>query len=246
MDCSLFLSLGVLRSGSTWAFNVCQALARLLAARRGQPFAAAYMTHVELEKLLNTKNLNLPGPTVIKAHAIERTALDWLAAGRARAICTFRDPRDCVVSMMTFFGRDLDATRRQIAGSFELLRLYQNAGNTLFVRYEQMMADPAGQIERIAGHLNIDVDRTTARQIDRATNLETSRKICEDLKNRPEEKVLRSGDHLVDPITSLHDNHIFSAKFGRWKEELTEAQAKSLTEYFRPWLVSLGYELAAE
>jgi Sulfotransferase domain len=242
----LFLSLGVLRSGSTWAYNVCRELGGLLAKRNGQRFGAGFMEYEELEKFLNTEGPNLPGVTVVKTHTIKPTALDWIATGRARAVCTYRDPRDCVVSMMTFFGHDIATTSRQIADSFNWLRLYQKAGNTLFVRYEQMMADPIGQIERIGRHLSIDVDQATIRRIDQSTNIASSRKICDDLKLRSEEKVLRSGAHRIDPVTNLHDNHIFNAKIGRWKEELTDAQAKSLTEFFHPWLVTLGYEPTAD
>ena len=245
MASSLFLSLGVLRSGSTWSYNVCQAFGRLLAARRRQPFGSAYMTHVELDMFLNTEGPNLRGPTVIKAHAITNTALEWIATGRAKVVCTYRDPRDCVVSMMTFFGGDLVKTSRQILESFDYLTFYQKAGNTLFVRYEQMMADPLGQVEQIGRHLNVDVDHAMLREIERATNVQSSQKICQDLKKRPEAAVLRSGSHRVDPATGLHDNHIFNAKIGRWNEELSDAQGASLTEFFRPWLVALGYEPTA-
>jgi|HubBroStandDraft_1064217.scaffolds.fasta_scaffold193458_2 hypothetical protein len=242
MASSLCLCLGILRSGSTWSYNVCQALGRLLATRRRQPFGTAYMTHAELDLCLNTEGPNLRGPTVIKAHTIAHTALDWITTGRAKAVCTYRDPRDCVVSMMTFVGDDMATATRQIADSFDYMRFYQKAGNTLFIRYEEMMADPLGQIEQIARHLNIDVDQATLRQIEFVTNIQSSKKICNDLKHRPEEKVFRSGTHRVDPVTSLHDNHIFNAKIGRWKEELSDAQAKKLSEFFQPWLVALGYE----
>jgi Sulfotransferase domain len=241
MSSSLFLSMGVLRSGSTWAYNVCQQFGRLLAARRRQPFGTAYMIHSELEMFLNTEGVNLRGPTVIKAHTIGQTALNWITTGKAKVVCTYRDPRDCVVSMMTFFGSDLAATSQQIAESFDYLKFYQQAGNTLFIRYEEMMANPLGQIEQIGRHLQVDVDRETLRKIEHATNLQNSKLICEDLKQRPEEKVLRSGTHRVDPVTGLHDNHIFNAKIGRWKDELSDAQAESLTKFFHPWLVALGY-----
>jgi hypothetical protein len=245
MACSLFLSLGVLRSGSTWSYNVCQAVGKLLAARRRQPLGTAYMTHAELDMFLATEGANLHGPVVIKSHTIGYTALDWISTGRAKVICTYRDPRDCVVSMMTFFGGDFAATSRQIADGFDYLKIYQKAGNTLFVRYEQMMADPLGQIEQIAQHMNVDADRETLRQIEYDTNMQSSKKICDELKLRPEEKVFRSGTHRVDPVTSLHDNHIFNGKVGRWKEELSDAQGQSLTDFFRPWLVALGYEPTA-
>ncbi len=245
MSSSLFLSLGVLRSGSTWAYNVCQGFGRLLAARRRQSFGTAYMTHGELDMFLNTEGPNLRGPTVIKAHTIGYTALNWITTGKAKVVCTYRDPRDCVVSMMTFFGGDIAATSRQIAESFDYLKFYQKAGNTLFIRYEQMMADPLGQIEQIGRHLQIDVDRDSLRKIEHATNLQNSKQICEDLKQRPEEKVFRSGTHRVDPVTGLHDNHIFNAKIGRWKDELSDAQAESMTKFFQPWLVALGYEPTA-
>jgi Sulfotransferase domain len=242
MSSSLFLSLGGLRSGSTWAYNVCQAFGRLLAARRRQPFGSAYLTHVELDMFLNTEGANLRGPTVIKSHTISQTTLDWINAGRAKVVCTYRDPRDCVVSLMKFVGEDMTMTSRRIAEGINYLKLYQKAGNTFFVRYEQVMADPLGQIEQIGRHLGVDVDQATLREIEKANSIQSSKKICQDLHKRPEENVLRSGTHRVDPVTNLHDNHIYNAKIGRWKEELSDAQGESLTKFFRPWLVALGYE----
>jgi len=199
---------------------------------------------------MGVMRLGLPGggrggATVIKAHDITYTALAWLTTGRAKAVCTYRDPRDCVVSMLTFVGGDIAATCRRIADSFEYVRLCQEAGNTLFVRYEEIMAGPIGQIEQIARHLEIEVDQGMLGEIELGNNLENTKKICDDLKNRPENAVAISETHRVDPITNLHDNHIFNAKIGRWKEELSEGQGKAISDFFQPWLVALGYEADA-
>jgi hypothetical protein len=199
----------------------------------------------ELDGWLKTEGTKPGVATMIKAHDITYTALAWLTTGRAKAVCTYRDPRDCVASMLTFVGGDIAATCRRIADNFEYVRLCQEAGNTLFLRYEEIMADPMGQVEQIARHLKIEVDRETLGQIEAANNLENTKKICDDLKNRPGNAVMLADTHRVDPITSLHDNHIFNAKIGRWKEELSEGQGKAISDFFRPWLVALGYEPGA-
>ena len=242
---SLCLCLGILRSGSTWSYNVCRSLGKFSAMRMGEPFRAGFMGGRELDAWLKTEGMKPGGTTVIKAHDITYTVLAWLTTGRAKAVCTYRDPRDCVVSMLTFLGGDIGATCRRIADNFEYVRLCKEAGNTLFLRYEEIMAEPLGQIEQIARHLNVEVDPATLGQIEVANNLENTKKICDDLKNRPEKEVAISESHRVDRVTILHENHIFNAKIGRWKEELSEGQGKVITDFFRPWLVALGYEADA-
>src|SRR5438046_775033 len=98
----LVLCTGMLRSGSTWSYNVCRLMAKAVAARERRPMSATYLLPQQLEQFLQQQPLPPPGPTVLKAHSIGPLALEALRAGRAKGICTFRDPRDCVASMITF------------------------------------------------------------------------------------------------------------------------------------------------
>src|ERR1044071_4352147 len=100
MQRRLILCTGMMRSGSTWSFNVCRLLAQVAARQEGLPFWSGYLTLEQCEQFLTQSDGNFPGPTVIKAHGIGTVAQRYLKNGQAQAICTFRDPRDSVVSLM--------------------------------------------------------------------------------------------------------------------------------------------------
>jgi hypothetical protein len=240
MASPIIICTGVQRSGSTWSFNVCRLLGQALAEQRREPFASTYVEQSHDLDLLLQKPV--VGPRVIKAHNIGRLAFDQIHSGKVKAICTFRDPRDCVVSLRTFVGGEVETHTFGITNSLKLLKLYQMSPHTLFIRYEEMIAEPMQQIRRIAAHLNIQLKEDQLRRIERQTNLDNSSQICQELKYRPEARIVRHGTHRVDPVTNLHDNHIFSGKPGRWRLEMTSEEARMLTQLFRPWLLSLGYE----
>src|SRR4051794_18506060 len=102
MQTRLVLCTGMMRSGSTWSFNVCRLLAQVAAKQRDLPFWSGYLTLQNCEKFLTQSHGNFPGPTVIKAHGIGLMAQRYLRDGKAAAVCTFRDPRDCLVSLIQF------------------------------------------------------------------------------------------------------------------------------------------------
>src|SRR5207248_4046517 len=127
-----------------------------------------------------------PGPTVLKAHSIGPLALEALRAGRAKGICTFRDPRDCVASMMTFAHQAFEQALSSIAGGLQLLEQYGRAGNTLFIRYEEMMRDRETHVRKIANFLGVALDAELLSRIDEQTSADASKRVCEDLQHRSE------------------------------------------------------------
>jgi hypothetical protein len=233
---------GVIRSGSTWSFNVCRALFQELSAQLNLPFGSTYLDGAYAEHFVSQQWQQVPGPAVIKAHQIGPVTLATIRAGHAKAVCTFRDPRDCVASDLVFMGQGLEFSINRVSASLEFLRFYQSTSHILLVKYEEMMADRIGQIRRIAAHLQIKSDDAMIARVDAATNIDSSRQVCQDLKNRAADQVLNIASHKVDPQTHLHEHHIGRATPGRWRDEFSADQASWLTEYFSPWLLQLGYE----
>ncbi len=84
---------GMIRSGSTWSFNVCRLMGDLLAKRRGQAHGSAYLDRNTLDQFLVTQAYVREGPAIVKGHELGPVALDWIHTGRAKAVCTIRDPR---------------------------------------------------------------------------------------------------------------------------------------------------------
>jgi hypothetical protein len=239
----IFICNGIFRSGSTWSFNVCRQLVTQLAVRRGQRFGSAFLDHNALDEYLRNGVSSAPGPVLIKAHFIGPLALQWLRLSKMKAVCTYRDPRDCVASDRTFLGWDMDRIVNRVLGNYQAVDEYRGCSSILMVRFEEMMRDPMVQIRRIAGHFDIDLPEQTLRQIDAETNIQSSLKICQQLKYRAPNEVTHVADHRVDPLTQLHNNHIHSAKIGRWRDELTADEGRELTRIFHPWLVKFGYDI---
>ncbi len=242
MSAPLILATGMMRSGSTWAFNVCRLAGQLVAQHLNQPFASAYLLDKELDEFLAKQFPTLPGPAVIKAHFVGHAALNLIAAGRVKCVSTYRDPRDCVASLMTFTNDPFQRAMRRTTGFLEELTLYQQSRNTLLIRYEDMIRDTAAHVRMVTDYLGVQLDDAGIRWIDGQTNIDRAREVSAELKTRPDDAVVRQESHRVDPATNLHDNHIHSGKVGRWRDELTPEQQETLAKQFRPWLISLGYE----
>jgi hypothetical protein len=184
------------------------------------------------------------GPAVIKSHELGPVALEWIGDGRAKAVCTFRDPRDCVASDIPFWGQGFEASVQRVVTSLKALHAsYQASKHTLFIRYEEMMRDRQLQICRIAQFLGIPLSEAEVNSIDDQTNIDITQRFCQSITRRPvgqTDPVL--GNHRRDRLTLLHDNHIGSAKPGRWKDDLSAEQARFLTQLFEPSLRAMGYE----
>jgi hypothetical protein len=232
----------VIRSGSTWSFNVCRALFQEYAIRQKVPFGSAYLDGPYVDQFIAREWSLAPGPTVIKNHMIGATALAAIRSGQAKAVCTYRDPRDCIASDLVFMNGGMEFSLKRVSASLGFLKYYQSSSQILLVKYEQMMSDRLGEIRRIARHLGLEMDEAFLRQVDSKTNIDSSQKLCRELQNRPSDQVLNIASHRVDPQTHLHENHIGRAKPGRWKEDFSLQQGRWLTEYFSTYLVQLGYE----
>ena len=233
---------GLIRSGSTWSFNVCRELIQLVATQQKQPFGSTYLQAAQLDQFIVQQWQRSPGPTLIKAHELGPLALANLQSGAARGVCTFRDPRDSVASDMVFMGLGFDASVYRVDVSLQCLRTCEPIKRILFVRYEEMIVDQQAQIRRIAGHLGLGIGEDIVRLVDSRTNIASSKRICQQIVNQAIPQLMQIESHRVDPVTQLHENHIGNTKVGRWRNELTAEQGTYLTEYFAPWLIKWGYE----
>jgi len=237
---------GVIRSGSTWSFNVCRLLGQLLAERRCETPISQYLDEQQLDQFLRAEAYLCKGPAIIKGHVTGPLALEWIRTGRAKAVCTFRDPRDCVASDLAFFAGGFNISVNRVNTSLASLASYLDFGRTLFVRYEDMMEDRPNQIRRIAAHLNVAIDQKVLERIDDQTNIHSARKIARQLASRADDQIdVVLNSHRRDIKTLLHDNHIGTGKVGKWKHDLTDEQGQYLTRLFRRSLITLGYETEA-
>jgi hypothetical protein len=218
-------------------------LAQYLAREVRQEVGSTYLDAIPLEHFLQHELHTIKGPAVIKAHGLGPRAMSLLHTGRAKAVCTLRDPRDCVASDLMFLKKDINFSIRRVMDNMQCLNNYEGGTHTLFVQYEQMMANPLKQIVRIAGHLGVDADESILRQIEVGCSIPASKAAIEVLKKKDPKTVIWHENHRVDPGNHLHENHIHDARVGKWKDFFTQSQAERLAAIFRPWLVKYGYEV---
>ncbi len=233
---------GVIRSGSTWSYNVCRGLMQELGRQMRRPSGSSYLELPQLEQFLIYQLPTIPGPTTIKAHEIGPAAATAIRTGVAKCVCTFRDPRDCVASDLIFFNQGLKASVDRAAYTFNFLQQFEGSDHLLLVRYERIMDNGRLEIARIAEHLGIDLDPSVIRRIHEQNSFEATQKVVDNLKQRTDGQVVHLAGHRVDPVTHVHENHLNGGLIGRWKTELSPEIGRDLSRVFAPWLLKLGYE----
>ena len=234
---------GLIRSGSTWSYNVCRMIGTALAGQVKMPFWCGYRDAQHLDSLLDELTTKTNAIAVIKTHWPSQRVLEFMQHESVRNIYTIRDPRDCVASRQLktkdTFENSLHLIVKNLSAYFPY---YRQCRNTIFIRYEEMMKDARPCVNSIAAHLGVRLHDSVASHILEGTSMESAKRISESLSARGPDTLIHDRDHLVDPLTMLHDNHIQGGTCGRWREEYNAEQKKVLMKALQPWLIVLGYE----
>lgn len=239
---NITLCTGMMRSGSTWSFNVARLLMEQSAKQLNKKFFSSYDDYLSLDNFLQEHASTTSTFIVIKAHHPSNYALKLINEEQVKNICTIRDPRDCVASNQLLEDKDFDESFGFTKIHLEYIQHYLNTGSTLFVRYEEMMENPIRKIDVIAKYLNINAAEEIIKYIHQETNIEAAKKIIENIPSQPKEAVHEEQSHLVDNKTILHQDHIHGGKIGRWKNDLNQEQQKTVNQEFKEMLIKLGYE----
>lgn len=240
---NIIFCTGLIRSGSTWSYNVCRLIGSAVAEHLRIPFWSGYRDAENLDNLLDeVKNKN-KAIVVIKTHWPTIRAIELMKHESVKNVYTIRDPRDCVASRQLktkdTLENSLNITVKNLSSFYPH---YLQCKNTLFIRYEEMMKNKQQYIHTISKHLGVTLPDIVASRINEQTSIENAKRIAESLHERPPDTLIHDRKNLVDPLTMLHDNHIQGGTCGRWKQEFTKEHKRVLISVLRPWLVILGYE----
>ena len=235
---------GIMRSASTWSYNVCRELAVRAATRRSEALALGYSNDTDLTLagwLRQAREQNLVLRGVMKAHVIGPRTRAAIARGRVGNVFTIRDPRDAMASMLLFGQEKSEAEKTDLIESYRQVLeqglAFLGDGHSLVVRYEEMVGDPRAQIRAIAGYMHTQVTQAGIAAIDAATGTERAATVVARLETETPPGV----DHF-DPVTNLHVSHLHGGIVGRWRRELSPDFAARLQQAFRPYLQAYGYE----
>jgi hypothetical protein len=234
------LCVGMYRSGSTWQYAVVSHLLEShRAARR-----LGFVTGAEYAGLAPAG-----GWRVLKAHDGHPAFAAALAAGRALAVCSYRDLRDVAYSLLHKFGEPFE----EVVERKGLLRLclandefWAAQPRALRQRYEAITAGPAAAVEALAAHLGVRLGEGEAAEMAEEYSLRANLWRTVELANRLRE---RGTDLEADPRTQcwdertlLHWNHIREGRVGGWREQATPRERAVLAGACGSWLVARGYE----
>ena len=242
---------GMIRSGSTWQYNVTSELLEHCEIAKRLGFA-------ESESTLK-RWISLDTNAVIKVHQPYNSLINDVGAGRARVVYIYRDLRDVAASLMQHQERDLQS----ILASDWLERIWHtheiwlDLPGILVQRYEDMLVNTLNAARQIVTFLELDIDEAPLRVIDKRNLLETrraelmSRRSVLDPLLHPlraatgrtlrwligreaTSKMARPFGYLgkrgVDPHTHLHPNHIANGRVGSYRKVMTPQEQEEIDQ----------------
>ena len=235
---------GIMRSASTWSYNVCRELAVRAATRRSEALALGFSNDTDRTLagwLRQARERDLVMRGVMKAHVIGPRTRAGIARGRVGNVFTIRDPRDAMASMLLFGQEKSEAEKSDLIEAYRQVLdqglAFLDDGHSLVVRYEEMVGDPRTQIRTIARYLHTQVTQADIAAIDAATGTRNAAAVVARLEAEAEPGV----DHF-DAVTNLHVSHLHGGIVGRWRRELSPEFAARLQEAFGPYLQAYGYQ----
>lgn len=231
---------GMERSGSTVQFQITAQLVE----DAGLGKRVEWVKAEEFPKLLE-KYDSYNDWKVLKSHRFNNEVCSEFQKNNAKAVYIYRDLRDVFVSMM----RKNSLSFEQLWGSGFLDRClsefykWTSLPGILVSKYEEMVADLPGEVERIALHLGLKSDPKKCQAI--ASDFTLERQLERIEKSKGKEALRQgyaNGPHF-DPHTNLHTNHIHSGEIGGWEGLLIAEQVALIENKTRNWLLAQGYEL---
>ncbi len=201
---------GMVRSASTWSFNVAMGL-----LRRSTERSRVYGGYDE--DLAHFLESIPPAAThaVLKCHALDRVGRGLARTGAIQVIFTWRNIADAVVSFMTMFGHDFEHSLSVIGSALELYRFHRESGNAVILGYAEITAHPANAIRRIAAYLGLVEDPKTIAEVAQETSFERMREKVEELDTVTDERrLIRRDRYVYDRETLLNLHHIRDGSSG--------------------------------
>ena len=240
------------RSGNTWTRFL---ISNLIYQDEPTTFVNIESRIPEIYFNADHKMRSLERPRILKSH-------ECFQPHYKRVIYIVRDPRDVAVSfyhhnvkagnipedypMDDFIPRFIDAEFDSRWGCWHdsvvsWLTLRQGLPTFLMLRYEDMKADPQGQLSRVAEFLRNCAFRqidASPEKLQRAVDLSTPERMRALEKEQGDKWVLTEKTRLDKPF-------VRSAKSGGWKSILSGKAVAMIESAWGATMTELGYELVA-
>jgi hypothetical protein len=182
---------------------------------------------------------------VVKAHAFLPAAAPLVTAGNAVAIYCYRDVRDVALSLAVMTHKSI--TKLYSEGTLYALlehhKQWTNLPGVLVSRYETIVENVAGEAQRIANLLGVELTADEAAELAAKYSLDRQRERIASFTDEARGGV--DADQRFDPQSLLHRNHVRSGQSQGWRQELTPDEVALIERLAAGWLVEHGYPLAS-
>jgi hypothetical protein len=219
---------GMVRSGSTWSFNVALSLLRLSDPHR-RPFGFYNENPAVHLAAVRPRQAHL----VIKSHNLDPSAHELCRSGAIKAIFTWRHPYDVIASAMRMFGSSLDHWIGVLRNALRVWSFHRATGSACILPYESIIRTPLASIDSIAVFLGIQIEPKLLCQIAEATSLERLREFSQRVNRLEPLRLFRKDGYLYDRRTLLHQNHILDGGIGYGAGVLNPAQLQTIDATLR-------------
>ena len=214
---------GMIRSGSTWSYNVALKLLRVAVGD------AVYGDYNENAAAFLESVPPAVAYRVVKCHMLDGLARTWIESGKAKVIYTCRDLADAAASFMRMFDFDFDHTFSALQGALELYRMHRESGKALILGYQGIISRPLESIASISRYLDVAVSPEIVGRIGDQTSLDSARARVTELKSGIDaDKLVRFDRFVHDRETLLNLDHIRDGSSGYGRALLTEEQLTRL------------------
>jgi hypothetical protein len=200
---------GMVRSGSTWSFNVALQLLRSYDPNR-KAFGTYSENPVVLAAAIKPRFSNL----VIKSHVLDRLARGLCTTGAIKTIYTWRQPYDAVASCVQMFGLSVPDSIGTLRSALRVWSFHRVTNSACIVAYEEIVTEPFATIKRIADYLGLAIESAQLRGIAEEVSFERVRRYSNSLGELKPSRLTRINGYVFDRATLLHQNHIRNGTIG--------------------------------
>jgi Sulfotransferase domain len=214
---------GMIRSASTWSYNV---VLKLLRAALGESVYGDYS-----ENIAQFLQSSPPAAArlVLKCHMLDPTGRELVESGEAKVVYTCRDLADAAVSFMRMFNYDFEHTLSALGGALELYQFHRKSGTALILGYPEITDHPLESVAKIAAYLGVAAPVKILERVAEETSVERARERVEQLKaGVDEDKLVRFDRFVHDRETLLNLDHIRDGSSGYGRRALTEEQLRRI------------------
>jgi Sulfotransferase domain len=214
---------GMVRSGSTWSFNVA-----LKILRSCDPDRKTFGIYNENPAVLAAAVRPRSSHLVIKSHSVDPSARRLCCTDAVKAIYTWRHPYDAVASCVRMFGSSVEHWIEVVRDALRLWSFHQQTSSACIVSYEAIVTDPVTAIARIASHLDLAIEPEALQHIAAEVSFKNLKRFSDHIDELGAARLIRSNGQVYDRETLLHPHHIRNGGIGYGADSLPEQQLAAI------------------